>query len=56
METQRIIDLLINRDAMKHNDVLRYIDSTMKTDVLTKIQAPIFMDKEEVWNQALTTF
>jgi len=56
MKTKRIINLLENYDAMKHNDALRYINSTMKTGVLTKIQAPIFIDKEEIWNKALTAF
>jgi len=56
MKKQQIIQLLNTHDTMKHNDALRYINSTMKVGVLTKIQAPTFIDKEEIWNQALTAF
>jgi len=56
MKTQQIIQLLNTHDTIEHNDALRHINSTMKTGVLTKIQTPAFMDKEEVWNQALTAF
>jgi len=56
MKTKQIIELLNAHDTMEHNDALRYIDSTIKVSVLTKVKAPIFMDKEEIWNQALIAF
>lgn len=56
MKTQQIIQSLNTHDTIEHNDALRYIDNTMKASVLRKVQTPTFMDKEEVWNQALTAF
>jgi len=56
MKTKHIIERLNAHDTMEHNNALRYINSTMKAGVLTKVKAPIFMDKEEIWNQALIAF
>lgn len=56
MKTQQIIQLLNTHDTMEQNNALRYINSTMKANVLRKVQTPTFIDKEEVWNQALTAF
>jgi len=56
MKTQQIIKRLNTDNAMSHNHALKYIDNTMKTDILTKLRIPIFIDKEEIWNQGLIAF
>jgi len=53
MQTYKIIQLLKSNNRNHQNMALSNIDQQMKSSVLSKIQIPVFVDSEDIWQAGL---